>query len=358
MADYTSPAGAIPKLMAAMHRWQSRGGRAPADEGSIPLERDPTKAERVANAFTVGREEEAAQHPVLGMLGLTGGSPADPVVGLGPAQAMFLGAMAKQAPHLRMNRAQNLAQKGKDLELIYQRTKNETLKKPGISFGKDGMPRFEISDDIGHAIPSQTEKYLLENIPNHETTIGRALEHPELYANYPQLRDIRLKATSPKSRYSGQQHPGQNLITVNPRLWGDDYKKTLLHEIQHSIQDIEGWARGGNPSWIEGQVKPFGKPDLDRLNRFLEAMQPLNPAVRKVLRDTPHAKQIFKDAFRWTDPNEMQRLYMRLAGETEARNTASRMYMSPTELMFKSPYKTMDVPLEKQILNVREPNEP
>ena len=67
----------------------------------------------------------------------------------------------------------------------------------------------------------------------------------ELFKAYPEARDIDLKVTYRKNgSYAGWQKG--NAIEVNAGPDGKESRSALVHEIQHWIQDKEGFAIGGN----------------------------------------------------------------------------------------------------------------
>jgi hypothetical protein len=86
-----------------------------------------------------------------------------------------------------------------------------------------------------------------------------ALEHPELYEAYPDLANLLIKqdvkggagqraslAIFPP-RYQGQ--PVNEHVSMNIYQEGlqHDPRSSALHEMQHAVQGIEGWAAGGDP---------------------------------------------------------------------------------------------------------------
>ena len=109
-----------------------------------------------------------------------------------------------------------------------------------------------------------------------EYKIGDIMEHPELFKMYPELKDVAFQDQEQNiwsvlggSTTRGSFHPekvltktpdelGINIFTneatritpellkVKPNLPEDQFKKTALHEIQHYIQEHEGFASGGN----------------------------------------------------------------------------------------------------------------
>lgn len=97
----------------------------------------------------------------------------------------------------------------------------------------DQLPRFEISDaeSVLKGLPKAMQESRLEDV----------LDHPELYQNYPDLADVKVRkqiptTTSEMSGFKGEYNPKTDQIMVAP---GDDAKETLIHEIQHAIQNRE-----------------------------------------------------------------------------------------------------------------------
>ena len=98
------------------------------------------------------------------------------------------------------------------------------------------------------------------------------LEAPELFKSYPQLENVRvLLDTWLPENVRGQYEAANNTIVVNKNLQFEQGKirSVLHHEIQHVIQGIEGFARGGN-------TKTFAVNDEGMVNvgRQLSDMTP------------------------------------------------------------------------------------
>lgn len=81
------------------------------------------------------------------------------------------------------------------------------------------------------------------------TTIGEILNHPELFKAYPFIADYKIKAmTDFEPGDYGAFYADEQLIEVNTERTDDEILSTVLHEIQHVIQNYEGFATGGNMS--------------------------------------------------------------------------------------------------------------
>ncbi|MGH8574254.1 MAG: hypothetical protein ACREX8_17005, partial [Gammaproteobacteria bacterium] len=133
-------------------------------------------------------------------------------------------------------------------------------------------------------------------------TIGDLIDHPALFANYPQLRDVpvRWKDWGPdwkKGDRAGISAEGRLLINSN--LPDSQLITVVLHEMQHLVQAFEGFARGGSPTSsevVEAAAQAGGTPEA-----------------------------LFE-------------MYQNLAGEIEARDVQARMLMSDEERAANAPY--------------------
>ena len=102
--------------------------------------------------------------------------------------------------------------------------------------------------------------------------LGDVLDYPELYEAYPQLKDLRVYTDDLKGYNGLAGHNGwSDYITMNRSLLGDweKFRSTLLHEVQHVIQRIEGFAKGGNKESVRRQVKDLLEGTEARME-FLE----------------------------------------------------------------------------------------
>lgn len=124
--------------------------------------------------------------------------------------------------------------------------------------------KIDIDDDADALFSNITSDALERVLPNTERGVskklGDFLEHDELFENYPQLKNYDTIITfDPKNSSRGSFSPSRKTITVNladMRPLGDgaisgaslkrQIKSTLVHEIQHAVQEIEGFARGYN----------------------------------------------------------------------------------------------------------------
>lgn len=109
----------------------------------------------------------------------------------------------------------------------------------GYDVGAEDKGRWEINDQLS---------YLLKNNPKFKGELGQVLEHPELFRAYPELKklplDMRISAAE---EAGGSFTPGSRQLAVRART-PEEARSVLLHEVQHGVQDIEGFAPGANLS--------------------------------------------------------------------------------------------------------------
>lgn len=95
------------------------------------------------------------------------------------------------------------------------------------------------------------------------TKLGFLIEHPTLFKAYPRLKTTNVKFDNTKNS-SLKLNNGKVTITLGKK--SPDLMESLVHEIQHAIQTIENWGRGGSPSNSLRNKESF---DLDKELKLL-----------------------------------------------------------------------------------------
>lgn len=108
---------------------------------------------------------------------------------------------------------------------------------------------------------------------DHPYKLNDVIEHPELFTNYPDLKDLNINFPS-SMRGQGAFDPLTNTVSISSRNSSDrNMLQTILHETQHWIQGFEGMQKGNNPdnylpknfSAVVNSLKelfPIGRSDL------------------------------------------------------------------------------------------------
>ena len=241
---------------------------------------------RAGEEFESGNYGQAAGHLGMGM----GNAALD---WFPPAKfALLAGMNATTFPWLRLPIAESMEKAGRSIDEIWRAT--------GLERDVAGNWRFEISDR-GYRVNPKA------GILNEDGfRVGPLFEqqiHPGAQAGYPGLAEA-LSAIffDPQATARGGFKPGHvNLEGPTRRA----LRITGIHELQHMIDYLEGFARGGSPL------------------------------------------EFFKPGVSWEAAKE---LYKRLAGEVVARNAQRRLDMGELRRQRRSPLRTEKIPRDQQII--------
>lgn len=215
----------------------------------------------------------------------------------------------------------------------------------GWERGADGKWRYEIPDakikdtmDVGGGhIVKRYEDDMLWN----GGKLFDVIDAPELFKAYPQLKGVRIDTDAIMNDMPshGEYDSKTNTITIH----ADELKymnDILNHEIQHAIQGIEGFAAGGSPTTIRGEVKK-------RFNEVTKQIKQLRAEGKEDEAKTLIEKN--RGLYNAYMKNDDFNSYKSLAGEVEARNVQERMNMTPEERRKTLAESTEDVARKDQI---------
>lgn len=215
----------------------------------------------------------------------------------------------------------------------------------GWERGADGKWRYEMPDakikdmkDIGGGhIVKRYEDDMLWN----GGKLSNVIDAPELFKAYPHLKDVRIETDAIMNDMpsNGEYNAKTNTITIH----ADELKymnSILNHEIQHAIQSIEGFDRGGSPRLVRGEIKK-------RLAEVTKQIRQLRAEGKE-----DEAKAIVeknRGLYNAYQANDDYNSYKSLAGEVEARNVQERMNMTSEERRKTLAESTEDVARKDQI---------
>lgn len=232
------------------------------------------------------------------------------------------------------------------------------------------MQRMEQLDDIW----SGEYARLRERVESGNATLADVLEHDSLYEAYPELRNVKVRLESDTGSKNGSYDPSTNTITISEDKPGDGAKVgTMLHEIQHAIQQIEGWESGASPEYWAAREYESGDTASDRaqelysriltsldkadqnkviryneLDREMEATftaDPESEAGKRYAKYEAEQDKLYEELYKneWfrrlldlqrkmeNPQSAYYEMYLNTAGEIEARNVSERYRMAQEE---------------------------
>lgn len=205
---------------------------------------------------------------------------------------------------------------------------------------------------------------LSERVERGNARLEDVLDHEELFRAYPQLRHVRVVFDETPKGVLGSFSAEGNQITISEEL-RDAPQDVLIHEIQHAIQNAEGFAKGSNRQYWEEkltngdeiQSKGFQEArekliqfQLDEANEEVLALRDrlekageLDDGFReydriweeaerrgldKKINEYYDLRENYYDQLHKPQRSVPSELYYNTAGEIEARDAANRRPMS------------------------------
>ena len=201
----------------------------------------------------------------------------------------------------------------------------------------------------------------------------------DLFKAYPELRAVNVRFVNKDASVGGSYSDETNTINVNENS-SLPHEEVFAHEIQHAIQYIEGFARGGNEQMfhdpnesdrlfvkfdnlvrekfdnndtdtlygiLDGttdEYRDFVKSLGDEYSQTLKALR----AMKKHVSEKDFKRLYDRDVVEANKPSAYTQ-YRSLAGEVEARNVQSRLGMTNEQRRNSLASETEDVAREDQI---------
>ena len=165
-----------------------------------------------------------------------------------------------------------------------------------------------------------------------------AVDHPKLFEAYPELGDVMVRQNvdlGPGVYGSASLGVEPKISLADPRFLNKEFgapEDTMIHELQHMVQKIEGFEGGSS---AQGAINMVGRA---RVKELMDQGVPKMDALDQ-------ARTEFK--------GRAGELYNRMAGEAEARAVEARRPMSSDELLqnFPPEQQYRDVyPYEEQLM--------
>jgi len=340
---------------------------------------------------------------IRGMMKRSGDVPVTP---FGKQAGILGGVKAKTADINQLHRAQVMTHNNIPREEIWKET--------GWFKGVDDKWKFEIDDsrakprDILKSDPNSRE--LLDEFGEISTDLDKAMTHTDYKKAYPDDFKHTEVISQPYAQSEGGSYNMGTITTPTDYRHGDKAfkvdKSTTLHEMQHGVQDAEGFARGGSTEMFSPKNMTREKvndiysqqmdllesnPEFGNVRKEMHSMlsdiqdqyghlvtdnkgngraaldwtkvpkdkYDAYMALQKKAREFPEFDKYsaldFKKSIIETSDNTLTPYdqYRALAGEAESRAVQSRMSLTPQQRIDRPFWLDYDVPESEQIIKFK-----
>ena len=204
---------------------------------------------------------------------------------------------------------------------------------------------------------------LSDRVRRGNATLQNMIRHDALFEAYPELRGAKVAFADMEPGTRGRYDPQTNTITISEELKNAP-QETLLHEIQHAIQEIEGFTGGASVDYWKEQRREItetiraARVNLDLWLDDIGYKEHMTQSIRDVRDRKKTMEQHWKDMAEFkanskyarqiaaceAEIAEFQKQYDEItrgmtayeqyentAGEIEARDTASRRDLTAEE---------------------------
>ena len=208
----------------------------------------------------------------------------------------------------------------------------DAWKQTGVFRGADNDLRQEISDkpaflkgsgSFGDVVMNRLSA--LENAGIQQ--IGDPIKassiyyHPELYKAYPSLAKTEIEFIPKGQKAIGQM--GGNTLRMQYDVPNKEAQSVMLHELQHAIQNFEGFSPGANTQMItKSDIPQVYLNRSEKLRNQAGLLQDQNMLVEAAKKEAEANKILERGRYA---------SYVRNPGEVEARLTQNRMNLTDAE---------------------------
>jgi hypothetical protein len=202
------------------------------------------------------------------------------------------------------------------------------------------------------------------------------LDHPSLFEVYPSARNIRTSRYNLGSKSIGGRWDGKRL-ELNSLSSDAESFSSLLHEVQHWIQENEGFAQGADPAQFltDSPVLPETvAARVSEISKEIDALREEERALGEFFRNLPDSqkgvgRQVDKSRRLEAISSEIRKLreeeyslkkphrdaaaikdYRRTAGEIESRDVQARQNFTPEQRKAVEPYSSENIAKEDAIV--------
>lgn len=243
--------------------------------------------------------------------GLYGGgglvtAPLRPGIGIFGGTSRLTKHLPKEADVV-LDKAVKLYKEGKSSQRVWEETgwyKDFRDEKWKFEIPDRGMQAKSVEIPEGELIHVGEKPSVDKFKPDSSVLLSEVIEHPLLFKIYPELKEVNVfvdKTMQPREAGAWERYKTIGISPEVAKALGENSlqaRAVILHEIQHLIQNIEHFGKGGSPS-----------------------------------------------QFKKKTPDEAYKAYMALPGEIESRNVADR-FVIDTLRPYNNPRKYVPVPYQ------------
>lgn len=221
------------------------------------------------------------------------------------------GANSRTAKLNSLSGAIRMNENGTPMDTIRKRT--------GWWLGKDGKWRYEISD--------KEMRFNPDGYVDNPQTVGDYVKHDKLFAAYPWIADIPVymvdAVSGGSSATNGKYSSDGKFIELKKGLTSEKAKYVLSHELQHAIQQAEGFVRGTSPKTGMFYAVNLAYDLVKNNPEFIAESKPQNKMNYLIGYLEAKGGASLGDYAKY--------YYFQNYGETEARNVSQRLDMTEEE---------------------------
>ena len=166
---------------------------------------------------------------------------------------------------------------------------------------------------------------------------------------YPELRATTVDRRELGKGYFGDFDPDFMEMRVNSRIPLEEQNKTMIHELQHSVQGIEGHAPGTSVESI------YRGSDLNSKNQYDKMLSETSLSLEDKWEKANPGKELTPREIKKIKGNAAFQLYEQTLGEAEARAASARHSFTPEERRNVFPEDSYDVPFTIAPLELPKP---
>ena len=186
---------------------------------------------------------------------------------------MVVGEKAEGIDLSALDRAMRMFEDGEDSENIRKET--------GWFKGYDDRWKYEIDDSVAewHLDTAKPDPKRLFEFGERIFKLSDILDHKELYKAYPQLRDVTVWENPNAAEGGYVVGKGTDSFVMKSLANTEINKDLIIHEIQHLVQHIEGFAQGASPN--QYTYLEWGDTEYDAYEKRNEVAKKLYAILRR-----------------------------------------------------------------------------